>query len=251
MDRDNEIRSSSILGSRPAALTEWAYTIIKELILTRQIEPGAPIPLDRLSLQMGVSRTPVRDAVNRLAIEGLVEIQPRRGAFVASLNATDVSELLDLRRCIEVHAAEEAFARKVIPNLVSRLQVPMAKMGLATNDDEYLDYQKFIENDEAFHIAIVRAAGNSRLMRLYASLAVHVQIARAHHRSGVQGAQEAQEDHRRILSALDEGNPALVRTALSLHLQNVKRALLSAISSKGQDSPAGTRTIVAEPAPKT
>src|SRR5512136_2843678 len=91
-------------------LTERTYAVLKDRILTRRMEPGARVSVPEVASALGVSRTPVNDALKRLANEGLVEIVPRRGTFVTGLTASDVSELFDIRLLIEAHAVEAIVA---------------------------------------------------------------------------------------------------------------------------------------------
>src|SRR5512138_2133489 len=87
-------------------LGERVYEVVRDQIVTCELAPGSPLPVGDLARQLGVSLTPVRDALNRLAAEGLVDDVPRKGYFVSSLDPEDVSDLLQARRLIEMAAVE-------------------------------------------------------------------------------------------------------------------------------------------------
>jgi len=94
----------------PGLLSERAYVALRDRLVTLEIPPGAPIDEDALTRELGVGRTPVREAVRRLALEGLVLVYPRRGTFASAINITSLSDISDVRTVLEAHAAERAAA---------------------------------------------------------------------------------------------------------------------------------------------
>jgi DNA-binding GntR family transcriptional regulator len=96
---------------RPPLLSERAYAILRDMIVTLRLAPGEPINEERLSSELEVGRTPLRDAVKRLEAERLVVIYPRQGTFVAEVNITDHGLIADVRRQLEGHAARRAAER--------------------------------------------------------------------------------------------------------------------------------------------
>src|SRR5437763_1098606 len=91
-----------------ALLADRAYAEIRERILTLRLAPGAPIDEDRLIRELGVGRTPIREAIKRLALEDLIVVYPRRGTFVSEINITDLAQISELRTLLEGHAAYRA-----------------------------------------------------------------------------------------------------------------------------------------------
>jgi DNA-binding GntR family transcriptional regulator len=89
-------------------LSDRAYAALRDRLISLKIAPGAPIDEDALTRELGVGRTPVREAVRRLALEGLVVVYPRRGTFAAAINITSLTDLTDVRTVLEAHAAERA-----------------------------------------------------------------------------------------------------------------------------------------------
>lgn len=92
----------------PSLLSERAYAALRDRLVTLEIPPGAPIDEEALTRELGVGRTPAREAVRRLALEGLVIVYPRRGTFASAINITSLSDITDVRAVLEAHAAARA-----------------------------------------------------------------------------------------------------------------------------------------------
>ncbi|SDW41992.1 DNA-binding transcriptional regulator, GntR family [Saccharopolyspora shandongensis] len=95
----------------PLSQAERAYLTLRDLILTLRLPPGAPVQEEPLTTELGIGRTPFREAVKRLEAESLVAIYPRRGSFVTEVNITDHALIADVRRRLEGHAARRAAER--------------------------------------------------------------------------------------------------------------------------------------------
>jgi DNA-binding GntR family transcriptional regulator len=89
-------------------LSDRAYAALRDRLVALQIPPGAPIDEESLTGELGVGRTPVREAIRRLALEGLVVVYPRRGTFASAINITSLTDLTDVRTVLEAHAATRA-----------------------------------------------------------------------------------------------------------------------------------------------
>ncbi len=215
------------------ALTEQTYKVLKDRILLRQLLPGERISVDEIAQHLGVSRTPVTDALKRLAVEGLVEIIPRRGTFVSSLTARDVAELFDVRAVIEQYAAQRILSEGRADEYLRRIEEPMERMRQATASGDYRDYPAFMDGDRDFHLALVDLADNSRLADVYAELNVHIQVTRAHYLSTVEDAVQALQEHDAIIDAFRAGDPEAVAKSLGLHISNVKSRILDLLGRRG------------------
>ncbi len=214
-------------------LTDKIYDILKEKILRREVGPGDRLSVEDIAEMMGVSRTPVKDAINRLASEGLVDIQSRRGTFVASLEQPDIVDLFEMRRLFETYAAEQWFKRGKSPELIEKIKRFLKEMAVSADGDRYTDYARFMDNDHDFHRAIIASVANKRLIQLYEELGVHIQVARAHYVRNVQSARDAQQEHQAIVEAFEKGNLSQIRASLTRHIDNVESALLAAIEGNG------------------
>ncbi|MBA3520111.1 MAG: GntR family transcriptional regulator [Rhizobiales bacterium] len=215
-----------------ADLTALTYRAIRGRILHRQLKSGDQIPIDVIAAAIGVSRTPVVDALKQLASEGLVEIRPRRGSFVRTLHAQDIREMFEIREVIELHCARKA-ASAPAPALVERLFSALEQMCAATKGDIYTDYDSFIEWDQNFHIAIVESSNNSQIQEIYSRLKVHMHIARSHHITPLETPIDVHREHRSIAEAIAVGSPEKAAVAVATHLSAVKRQFIINIEEAG------------------
>ncbi len=95
----------------PALLADRAYEELRDRLVTLEIRPGEPIDEDQLGRELRMGRTPIREAIKRLALENLVTVFPRRGTFAAEINIQDLAQIADVRQVLEAHAAGLAAAR--------------------------------------------------------------------------------------------------------------------------------------------
>src|SRR5713226_9152216 len=166
----NEISSEPAL-SRPARLenlTLWqrVYDHLREEILTGRLKPGAELGEVPLSEQLGVSRGPLREAIGRLAAEGLVTVRPRRGAVVRSLSKGEFLELYQVRESLEAMAVRLAVPR-LTPDDFATLQQLIDAMAANAERNEVAE---FFEANAAFHGHLVAAADNGKLREIYGQL---------------------------------------------------------------------------------
>jgi DNA-binding GntR family transcriptional regulator len=214
---------SSHLSVSVQRLTDAAYQALKNLILAKTLTPGQRLNVDDLAGQLGMSRTPVKDALNALATEGLVEILPRRGTFVAGLAPEEIAEVFELRRALELLAAELLIARITDEDL-RRLRRHLSDLDEATAGGDVDDHMR---HNLAFHQLFVNLAGNRKLTELYEGLNVHIQIARIHARAGDWQQRRAQEqaEHRAIMEALEARDAQRLMEAVNAHIRRAKQSL--------------------------
>ncbi|MDR7544893.1 MAG: GntR family transcriptional regulator [Armatimonadota bacterium] len=213
-------------------LTDAAYRTLKAQILSQAFAPGQRLHLDDLAARLGMSRTPVKDALNALATEGLVDIVPRRGTFVASLSAETIAEVFELRRALELLAAELLVAR-VTDHQIVELRGLLA----ALDESAEGDVDEHMRRNMAFHRAFVRMAGNRKLLEVYESLNVHIQIARVHARwqNWQQRRRQERDEHQAILKALEARDAARLAAAVDDHIRRAKRSLVEDLQSIGPE----------------
>jgi DNA-binding GntR family transcriptional regulator len=141
--------------------TEAAYEELARLIVRAEIEPGAPIEEGALMERLGVGRTPLREALQRLIHQALVQHLPNRGYFVTTASATELFRVFELREQLEVLAASLAAERCNAASLEAyRLFLEAARQGIVRHGD---DREWNIATDHAFHDLVARASGNSYL----------------------------------------------------------------------------------------
>ncbi|MFD9499543.1 GntR family transcriptional regulator [Streptomyces sp. NPDC060035] len=147
----------------PAA--ERVYTHIKEAVLDRRYEGGTLLTEGDLAEAVGVSRTPVREALLRLEVEGLIKLYPKKGALVLAVSAQEIADVVETRLLVEEFAA-----RKAVPasaQLIARLEQLLAEQRQLAEEG---DLAAVSVKDRCFHAEIVRHAGNEILSRLYDQL---------------------------------------------------------------------------------
>ena len=192
-------------------------------ILRRELEPGERISPPEIAAAMGVSITPVRDAVNQMAAEGLVTVAPRRGTTVSPLSIRDIEELYELRLMIEPQAAEIS-ASRATPGEIAHMEELAAQLESgppagARRVDDLETYMQEIATDAELHTAIVRAARNRRLTTLYDGLRTHVLVARAVFPRLYRGQPHRRGEHRRIVDAIATHDGGAARDATAAHLR--------------------------------
>jgi DNA-binding GntR family transcriptional regulator len=151
---------SAATGARSGAgglLADRAYVELRDQIVTLAIAPGAPINEESLGRELGLGRTPLREAIKRLALENLVAVYPRRGTFVTEINITDLAQISDVRVQLEGHAAYRA-AQRLTPAQRDELDTLVAEIGAPAGGADAL-----MELDARIHRFVYGCAGNPYL----------------------------------------------------------------------------------------
>jgi DNA-binding GntR family transcriptional regulator len=214
-------------------LTEQVHRVLRDKILKRELKPGQQIVVHEVARALRISRTPVNDALKRLAGEGLVVIKPRIGTFVTELTARDVAELFDVRLMMELHAAETILQTDRVHHFLAESEAPMLAMQEAVADSDYRDYETFITNDRELHLNLVRAADNNHLLHLYQNLNLHVHAARAYYVKNIENAMAIQRQHEAIIEAFRAYDADQVQRILTMHIAEVKERILNILDDLG------------------
>ncbi len=198
----------------PASLSYRAYARLRDMIVTLQLAPGALVNEAGLMDELGLGRTPIREALQRLACEGLVVLRPRRGAFVASLSIVDLQQIFELRRTIEGYAAALAAERATEADLATLASALATLESAGPQAGPEAD----IAIDRRFHRAVARAAHNrfleSTLSRMY-NLNLRLWYLAL---DKIGPMREAVEQHRRVLAAVTARDSALAEAAMRDHI---------------------------------
>lgn len=175
-----------------------AYDFAKWAILSNVIAAGEVLTEGRLAHEVGVSRTPAREALMRLEIEGLVRLHPSKGAIVATFNAHEIQDVLEARVMIESHTARRAYAAR--DTLLPELEAVHEQMQQRRREQ---DTAGFTETDRSFHELIVDAADNAVLSAMYRMLRERQTLfTSAIVRGRTDRMDEAIAEHERVLEAL-------------------------------------------------
>ncbi|NIO06325.1 MAG: FCD domain-containing protein [Proteobacteria bacterium] len=207
------------------SLNEKAYVLIKEGILFAKFKQGEVINERQLMKQFGLGRTPVREAILRLANEKLLRVIPRRGVVVSDIDMMDVSRLLEMRRVLEIHYA------KKINNHVSRSDINQLKGLLHQRSKAKQEgaIQEVVRADKAFHLGLFRLLGDAFLVeileRIYDRL-FRIWILANLRRSDDP---EIDRDHHRIVKSLEEGDSENLVLAINHHIDYFRQKIFSVL----------------------
>ena len=217
-------------------LTLWqrVYEHLREEILSEHLEPGAELLEVPLSEELGVSRGPIREAIGRLAAEGLVTVRPRRGAVVRSLSKDEFLELYQVREALEVMAVRLAVPR-LTPDDVAQLEDVVEHMSAHAERDEVAE---FFAANLAFHGRLFAASGNTKLQELYAQLLGQMGRFRMRSLTLRGNLQRSVAEHRAILRAAKRGDADRAAHLMSEHIRVPQRRLQALTEDELEGVPA-------------
>jgi GntR family transcriptional regulator, rspAB operon transcriptional repressor len=209
------------------------YQALRDAIVASVLRPGERLNIEELASQLGVSLTPVRGAVQRLATEGLIEIRPRSGTFVASLSAQDIDETFKIRCALECLAAEDAIGN-FTPADVRRLKELLRTLRRPVRNEE--DRAAHERANWELHQAIIRGSGNRRLAEMYEGLDAHLKIARIHagETNWAARLREEQAEHEAIVEAIEQRDPKALAATLRRHIYRARDAMLAALAGSSE-----------------
>lgn len=215
-------------------LTDIAYRRIRSMLLHQELRPGERTSVVQLSAATGLSRAPIKSAIDRLASEGLFHIRGRSGTSVAKLDAAGVSQMFELRSLYEDAAAPLIVHRITNEQLKATIELVPALTDAAPagqqGPEALVGRIEFVDKDVEFHRLIIAGANNPYLSEAYRSLNLHLLI--SHYLvldAGVHVAQR-QREHIAIASALEERDAAALARALRQHADAVRDATISTMN---------------------
>lgn len=229
----NAIDDSGLSAIKTERVTDTVYQVLREGIVNATFPPGSKLNVDEIAKRLHVSRTPVHEALAVLATDGLVEVQPRRGTFVAEFTPEDYVETLDIRRALELLACETACARATADDLTELRTLMHAMERAATAAADPMTAAKAHDaHNSSFHTRLVELSGNRRLIAMYDDLRAHMRIARAHLDATDWLARVPQEtaEHLQILTALEARDVNAMKRALDAHLRRSTDSLLQDVT---------------------
>jgi DNA-binding GntR family transcriptional regulator len=204
--------------------SERAYHLIKEKIITLELGPSSVIDEHSLMKELGLGRTPIREALQRLDAEGLVHIVPRRGMFVADISITDLQKIFEVRIVLAGFCARVA-AQRVTANQIAQMEAVLQDLEQVQSGD----YKTLMEIDRRFQRLMYKTAGNDILAesldRLY-DLSLRIWYLVLYQLGDVR---DAIEQHRQILEALKAKDGARAEALIKEHIlqfqQRIKAVL--------------------------
>jgi DNA-binding GntR family transcriptional regulator len=209
------------VGARPRRATASAriYSELREELVSLQRRPGEPISEAQIALSYGLSRTPVREAILKLADEGLLDIFPQSGIFVARIPLAALPEAIIIRKALEETTARLA-AERATSSQMLRLHSILQRQ---RECDAAKDREGFHQADEAFHAAIAEVAGYPGIWKLIQQVKVHVDRYRRLTLPQAGRMAEVIAEHMPILEAIEAHDPSAARLAMERHLERLLR----------------------------
>lgn len=198
----------------PRALYQDVAERLRQAIFSRELEPGAWIDEQKLAAEYGISRTPLREALKVLAVEGLVTMKVRRGAYVTEMSRDDVAQVYHLLGLLESDAAAQV-ALHASDAQHARLQALHDRL-----EKQVRQRDAFFAANEAFHMAVLEAAGNRWAQQLVADLRKVMKLNR-HHSLFKQGRlTDSLTEHRAIMRAIAARNADGARKLMQAHFRS-------------------------------
>lgn len=214
--KDGDATRASPL-QRPVRLGEEVYTVIFGQLMSLRIAPGARITVDSLARDLGVSQTPIREALGRLEAEGLVRKTHLIGYSAApQLGCKQFEDLYELRLLLEPHAAARA-ADAMSEKGIAALAALGDRMSVAASGDTQDAYGQFAQLDTEFHHRVADAGGNALIGEALARLHTHVHLFRLMYHARV--TEEALAEHAAIVAALHQRDSGGAANAMRTHIE--------------------------------
>lgn len=217
----------------PRALYQDVAERLRQQIFARELEPGGWINEQKLSAEYGISRTPMREALKVLSVEGLVTMKPRRGAYVTEMSQQDVTDVYALLSLLESDAAA-AVARSATPEQLDELMTMHAALEASIDHRE-----RFFALNEAFHLRLLEIADNRWRTQIVSDLRKVMKLNRHHSLFRKGRLEESLEEHRALMRALREHD---ADAALDLTRKHFRAGLAAAVPALQQAPPSPPRS---------
>lgn len=243
----NEPKTSSRAQLSRRILRDSVYDAILELLLNNEFEPGSSLRIDTLARQLGVSPTPVREALAELEHTGLIHRAALRGYTVASpLGKERIAELFEARCILEVESLKLALpaSHEAVERLRERHQrhLQTADLVLAATEDDGSDMsftlsRDYFDADWGFHLELLGMSSNTYLLQMAKSLAPHLHRMRQSPQGTPNDVRQAITEHGVILDAVESGDTAAAIAAMAAHIDSVRARAMEDASAAAVTSP--------------
>jgi DNA-binding GntR family transcriptional regulator len=216
--------------SRPQPLNELAEEAIRTAIIEGQLKFGDHLSEARLSRTLGISKTPVREALLKMKAEGLIETHPKRGTYVFRVRPEDIDALCEVREVLEIAAVRLGLIRSGA-TLARDLAAIVGDMRKALGADDFRAYQRL---DADFHRVIVDSAGNVYLGEAYAQIAAKIATLRTRVHTMPDVMARSLVTHGKIARLAREADAEALTSLLSTHVRNTGRFAKKWLSEQGR-----------------
>ena len=211
-------------------LAEKVYSILKRAIIDGTFEPGMWLQEEGLTSALGVSRTPVREAFNRLKSEGILDVIPRKGAYIIELSDAELDELFEVREAVETYFFVRS-AKRIAPASMNRLREKLleCEQAMRTSPVEsegwHASRRDYLRNERSLHDSLIKAAGNSYWERIYFDIRDRIEIIGNQLSFNQAWFDVAIDDHYRIIDAILAQDYDQGQRAMQQHIRNVQEGI--------------------------
>lgn len=204
-------------------LRDVVFQTLRQAILKGELQPGERLMEIKLAETLGVSRTPIREAIRKLELEGLVVMIPRKGAAVANITEKDTKDVLEVRRTLEMFAVEVA-CRRITKEQLAQLKQAAKAFEAAKGS---MDLIRIAETDMNFHEIIYEATQNERLVQMLNNLRENMYRYRIEYLKDSNYYDSLVREHQEILDAIESGDKEKAGICMRDHIDNQQLAVIS------------------------
>jgi DNA-binding GntR family transcriptional regulator len=206
-------------------LRDVIFNTIREAIIAGELKPGERLMEVQLAEKMGVSRTPVREAIRKLELEGMVEMIPRKGAHVAEVSVKDIMDVLEVRASLDGLATSLA-ATRITPEEIKELKHVYTQFVTNVEKD---NVSGTIKKDVEFHDVIYRASRNEKLIQISNNLKEQVQRFRVIYLKGFGSTRDVIREHEQIIEAITTNNSDMALKIAYDHIKKQEETIIKAL----------------------
>ena len=218
-------------------LRDVVFNTLRQAILTGDFLPGERLMESTLAMRLGVSRTPVREAIRKLELEGLVDMIPRKGAAVARITVSDLKDVLEVRCHLEEFAASIACDR-ITEEEKAQLTVALKAFEQAIEDK---DLRLIAQRDVEFHDVIFRATKNKRLLQIINNLREQIYRYRIEYIKDFGYHETLVKEHKEILDAIFSGNKEAAEKIMRTHIYNQEIIVIKNLKKQEEEAEAAAK----------
>lgn len=221
------MNNDSVMVNEYLPLREVVFNTLREEILKGELEPGERLMEIQIADRLGVSRTPVREAIRKLELEGLAIMLPRRGAIVASITVSDLEDVLEVRRVLEGLTVDLA-CKKITEEELDQLKKCLDEFKRVVGGK---DLTLITEKDVAFHDVINNASRNRRLIQILNNLREQIYRYRLEYIKDADKRMLLVEEHKMIYEAIRNRDSSAAKKAIKKHISNQKKTIIENLSA--------------------
>ena len=208
-------------------LRDVVFESIRGAILSGTIKPGERLMEVQMAEKLGVSRTPIREAIRKLELEGLVNMVPRKGVYVADLSIKDITDVLEIRSALEGLAASLA-AKRVTAEDIKEIEKAVEEFNEAITGE---NFELIVERDLKFHDSIFKASGNEKLVALTNNLREQIQRFRVMILKNSSGLKDLSAEHREIADAISNKDANKAQELATSHIVQAEYQILKMVEN--------------------